>query len=1115
MRCRLLLLPALILLASVIGLTGSSPAGAQQADDWPRYESDYFFEIVKDVETSPPPFEAFDRSWIHLHTNHPGLPDSTANVIKPRIFTGYDTPDIGAFDIEVRYVVRDVPVSGWLSAPFEFELAVDNDGLAQLPDGVHGLTIEARGPDRLRIQPLPAFVHITRDLANGEPFGFTQSVPIMNIVQVDQAPDAGYEPYFGPGIVYVDPSERNEAGYPMDPSVTPWSTPPTETDLYQEQMSPNSFLFSAVQMWWDHPAHSDSPFVRGMTPKHGEDHRGLRVDFGHEKFPMRDGPRGVGWMSPYVSGAVDSQGRFAFAEAGGRVGWLMPDGEVITIAGWRVKPDRDPIWWEKPTEVVRRNMENRGDWTAGRGEFLTPLDVAIDPRDENILYVAAYEDHVIWKVEVPADPRTQEATISILAGDPGHTAGFVDGQGSAARFNGVGSLVFDPVADVLYVADQDNDAIRRVDRSGRVTTVAGSPGMQQRLTASGVDWEDQLAARAATQFEVSSAQANNGVRPDIYVPQTIRVDSQGRIILLELGYGAIRRIDPTTLVTETLGEVQQKHRQWDRGWAWLDVDRWGNSGPKDGIYWAKFVSTFDDENFNEVFEWLPPDGGESVPLFPSPTGLYPDGWGRISATNAPHYAWLVAVDPRGGVLLTGGGEHGVTRLRERRPSDPIENRDDYWLARKVFYSGVPLDAPLPSQSVAAKYGWNGHNYLGLTDAWSLEGATDEELLDAFEVADAVRNDPESRRLMLAYIRPNTVGAVGVQPPQPPEPPAPPQPPEPPAPPQPPAPPEPPAPPQPPEPPAPPAGPAIAVPGLVQAEDFIEADDDDARNFGTADIRPGEPVDIWTTAKAPTGYTVGRTRSGERLAWNVAVSTPANLKFSPLVASGWSTPGGVTVTVNGTTVVNDEAPDGLGWWDFETIDAQPIQLGVGTHRVEMTFSGAGQVNVDRLDVTVANDFACWSESGRITWTSIGSGVHWIYRSTDGGASWGWVGRWKASDGGANAEMFWDRYPIIGAEYQVRQPGESAERCETLSEPAESLGLTCTTDGAGALSWTDRGAVKYWVYRSDDAGETWYWLGRTVDANDPTAAAPTTFADPAPSAGAKYLVHFANYPRTECD
>lgn len=748
----------LVLLLGMLAFAPTAQAETPYPDaDWPLWHAEWMIEIVKDPDAVPTPHEPSDLSWLHFHRNHPELMDASVNTIRPRIVRGYQTLDPATPDIQLQYVVRGQAVSGWLDAPFVFELSIDNPAFEAMADGVHDLTAVVRGPDRLDFHPLPAFIHLTRERSEGNPYGYDTSVPIMNRVQ--EAPGVHNDWSFGPGITYVDPSERNFVGYPVNPEGTPWSTPPLETDLYQELMAPHSELFGAVQMWWDHPGETGNSFVRGLTPKHGEDHRTLRVGFGHERFPMKDGPSGVGWMSPYVSGAVDSQGRFAFAEAGGRVGYLLPDGEIVTLAGWRVQPGLDPLWWEKPTDVVRQNMELVGDWQDGRGEFFTPLDVAIDPLDENILYVAAYEDHVIWKVEVPDDLRNGVATVSILAGAPDHTAGFADGSGAGARFNGVASLVFDPIADALYVADQDNDAIRRVERNGTVTTVAGAPGMQQQLVAAGVTWTDQLASRAATQFTVTASEANAGVQPDIYLPQSIRVDSQGNIILLEIGYGSIRRIDPTTGETELLDEVRQKHREYDRGWAWLDVDRWGNSGPVDGVYWTKFVSTLDGEVFNEVFRWLPPDGGPSVNLFPNGTGLYPDGWGEIERTNAPHYGWLVAVDPRGGVLLGGGGEHGLTRLRLQRDDDPVETQN-YWLGRWVWRTNTPIDAAVATQSIALKYGWGGHNYLGLTDAWSLSGATDAELLDAFEVSDAVRNDPQATAYLLEFIRPNTFRATG-------------------------------------------------------------------------------------------------------------------------------------------------------------------------------------------------------------------------------------------------------------------------------------------------------------------------------------------------------------------
>lgn len=46
----------------------------------------------------------------------------------------------------------------------------------------------------------------------------------------------------------------------------------------------------------------------------------------HSRLPVQDGPRGVGWMSGYVSGKVDNDGRLVFAELAGRVGWLTPTG---------------------------------------------------------------------------------------------------------------------------------------------------------------------------------------------------------------------------------------------------------------------------------------------------------------------------------------------------------------------------------------------------------------------------------------------------------------------------------------------------------------------------------------------------------------------------------------------------------------------------------------------------------------------------------------------------------------------------------------------------------------------------------------------------------------------
>ena len=309
-------------------------------------------------------------------------------------------------------------------------------------------------------------------------------------------------------------------------------------------MSPHTNLFHGVQMWWEQPD-GTGKFTRALVPKWDEDHRGLRVLWKQERFPFIDGPRGVGSTACIPVARLTAGATSFFVEAGGPLRVMEPDGELVTIAGWRVKPGKDPIWLGHPVDVVRRNMGLRGTWGSGQypngSGFRTPLDVAIDPTNDRTYYVAGYEDQCIWKVVSSADWST--ATVSVFAGDPSHSKGFADGTGLAARFNGPASLVFDPVCDCLYVADQDNDAIRRISRAGVVTTLAGRPGQLGRA----VGWRAvsrsvhyQKENRDAARYSVTAAEAKAGIRPDIYLPQTVRVDSRGQLLVLELGFGSIR-----------------------------------------------------------------------------------------------------------------------------------------------------------------------------------------------------------------------------------------------------------------------------------------------------------------------------------------------------------------------------------------------------------------------------------------------------------------------------------------------------------------------------------------------------------------------------------------------
>jgi sugar lactone lactonase YvrE len=101
---------------------------------------------------------------------------------------------------------------------------------------------------------------------------------------------------------------------------------------------------------------------------------------------------------------------------------------------------------------------------ASSAQFNEPYGVALST-DESILYVADYLNHSIRAVNL----ATKQVTT--LAGNG--TAGFTNGTGDKAQFNQPYNVKAGADGR-LYVPDQNNHAIRRVDYDGTVSTVAGT-----------------------------------------------------------------------------------------------------------------------------------------------------------------------------------------------------------------------------------------------------------------------------------------------------------------------------------------------------------------------------------------------------------------------------------------------------------------------------------------------------------------------------------------------------------------------------------------------------------------------------------------------------------------
>ena len=115
-------------------------------------------------------------------------------------------------------------------------------------------------------------------------------------------------------------------------------------------------------------------------------------------------------------------------------------------------------------------------------------------------------------------------TVSTIAGSG--TAGYLDAQGTAARFNYPQSITVDNSGN-LYLADLSNNRIRKIDTSGNVTTIAGSGSV------------------GYTDGQGTNATFNN--------VRAITIDSSGNLYVADLH--KIRKIDTSGNVTTIAGST--------------------------------------------------------------------------------------------------------------------------------------------------------------------------------------------------------------------------------------------------------------------------------------------------------------------------------------------------------------------------------------------------------------------------------------------------------------------------------------------------------------------------------------------------------------------------------
>ena len=282
--------------------------------------------------------------------------------------------------------------------------------------------------------------------------------------------------------------------------------------------------------------------------------------------------------------AVDSSGNLYVADsANNKIRTITSAGVVATLAG-----------------------SGTGGWADGAGiaaEFNEQEGVAVDASGN--VYVADRQNNRIRKI-------TPVGAVSTLAGSG--ATGSDDGSGAAATFNWPCSVAVDASGSTIYVADTDNNLIRKITVSGGVATVSTFAGSVTPGSADGM-----------------------GTAASFDGPEGLTIDSSGNLYVADIFNHKIRKITPGGLVTTFAGSGAQGSADgtgtaatFNRP-ANLAVDASGNLYVTDykNNRMRKIASSGLVTTLLESGVWESANGTVAAMTFANPFGVAVDGSGNV------------------------------------------------------------------------------------------------------------------------------------------------------------------------------------------------------------------------------------------------------------------------------------------------------------------------------------------------------------------------------------------------------------------------------------------------------------------------------------------------------
>ncbi len=266
--------------------------------------------------------------------------------------------------------------------------------------------------------------------------------------------------------------------------------------------------------------------------------------------------------------AVDSSGNLYVADYGNNtVRKISPDGAVSTLAG-------------------TAGISGSTDANGASASFSGPYGITVNT--SGVVYVTDSNNNTIRKI-------TPSGDVTTIAG----TAGTSGTTNSPALFNYPAGIAVDSAGN-LYVADEYNALIRKITPLGVVSTFAGGNGSELRPvgswyveyadgigTLAGFSLPEQIAAdqsgnlyvadfendairkitstASVTTFAgsigVAGSKDGTGITANFYQPTGVAVDTNGNLFIVDQYNFTIREISTTGQVTTIAGQVGQNGYQ--------------------------------------------------------------------------------------------------------------------------------------------------------------------------------------------------------------------------------------------------------------------------------------------------------------------------------------------------------------------------------------------------------------------------------------------------------------------------------------------------------------------------------------------------------------------------